>query len=254
MTLNRQVCAATLAVMLGPAPCAHADDDDDEAGEGPAQTVEELFAVGLAFPQEAHEVQLTLALDGATGAAGEAAALELEAEYGITDWLQIAAGLPLAARWPPAPADAAYGLGDVELGALAAHALHPRLLIALAAELTLPTGDDDRGLGEGELTAGASLRAAVALPGFELHALAGIELGDALGAEYGLGLTVPIGPSWAATLEALAEAEDDAHRIEVAPGLVWRGPHALQLGAAARLFAGDGAPDAGLSVLAVVEF
>lgn len=255
MTRASHACTAAILASLGLLPGARADDDDDdEHREGPAQTVEELFAVELAFPQEAGEIQLTLAFDGATGDAGEAGELALEAEYGLTDWLQIAAGLPLNAHWPPAPADAAYGLGDVEVAALAAHALHPRLLVALAIEVTLPTGDEDRGFGEGAPAYEPSLRAALALPGFELHALAGLELGDELGVEYGLGVTVPVGDDWAATLEALAEAEDDAHRIEVVPGLVWRGAEIVQLGLGARLFAGDGVPDAGLSALAVAEF
>ncbi|MCB9551008.1 MAG: hypothetical protein H6705_03820 [Myxococcales bacterium] len=230
------------------------DDDDDDAGEGPRQMVEELFAIELAFPQEAGEVQLTLAFDEAGGHNVEVLGLELEGEVGLTDFLQLSAAVPFAALLAPAPAEDAYGLGDVEVGVLAAFVPHPRLVLAAAVEVTLPTGDDERGLGEGEIGYGPSLRAALDAAGAQWHAFAGLELGDEIGVEYGLGVTVLVDDDWALSLEGLGEAEAECNCIEVVPGIVWRGMRALQVGVGVRLFAGDGTPSTGLSALAVTEF
>lgn len=246
------IAAALLAAGLP--SMARGDDDTGEDSEGPEPLVEELFAVELAFPQEAGEVQIGLAVVGLTGPAGESLESAIEVEFGLTDWLQIAAGLPLHAAWPPAPADAAYGLGDVEVGALAALVLHPRLIAAVAFELTLPVGDAERGFGEGEVGYSPSLRAALDAVGAQWHAFTGLEAGDELGVEYGLGVTVPIGESWAVTLEGVGQATDDGHRISAVPGVVWRGMSALQVGLAAHFLAGDDAADGGLSALVITEF
>lgn len=233
---------------------ARADDDDEGDHEGGfAGLVEELFAVELAQPQEAAEFQITLATGFSSGDLGERLDGVLEVEFGLTDWLQISAGLPAAAAWPPGPGDATAGLGDVEVGALAAFSPSPAVILALAVEAGLPTGEPAVGA-EGEWRAEPSLRAAVDLAPVQLHGIVALGIGDELEIEAGLGAAIGVAPSWVVSFEALAEAEDEALSARLVPGVAWVGLDDIELGVGGVVFVGDAAADWGAVARFVAEF
>jgi hypothetical protein len=215
-------------MMLGSATPAAADE---------FQALEELFQSEVVFPQEEGATQLTVAPRYQWGRDARRTETELGFEYGITNSFQLGLEWVAFARNEPGGESAEEGIGDVELtaryswmdvGGTGTHA-------ALGLEVTLPTGDDDRELGEGEFAFAPSAVVAVDLPswrGAQVFANFGVEVQP--GADRGersawflnLGGYAPIG-AMTATLEwNLTEDEGNY----VTPGLIWRFDEGFEFG------------------------
>jgi hypothetical protein len=130
---------------------ASADSGDDYAAANTlTQTVHELFLTESVFPNEQGEYQPFVAVDYQRHARDSwSTLLTLGLEYGITDRLQIATSIP----WVAIRAERESGAGAGDLSAELFYNLisaSEPLALSFAAGITLPTGNEDRGFGEGE--------------------------------------------------------------------------------------------------------
>lgn len=200
-------------------------DSDDESGLNSA--CEELFVVEIALPQEQNEVQFTLLgqfLDREPGSHADGA---VEIEYGFTDWLQASAELALVRE--AGELASATGLGDVELGAMAVFYRSDRLLAAGALEVLVPTGDETRGLGAGEVGFEPSLRLVARSGEVNLHAVVGVDIADdEVGLEFAGAAEFPVGDS-ILSLELVGELEDET-TLWLVPGWSWLGAEPFEFG------------------------
>ena len=119
---------------------------------GGEQPVEEVFQSELVYPQEKGELQFTLVPQVRKGGDRTRWIGELVLEYGLTDALQVELEWPAFQRVDPEDGESTAGTGDLELGLkyswmnMAETGFHS----AVGVGLGLPTGDQERGLGEGK--------------------------------------------------------------------------------------------------------
>jgi hypothetical protein len=200
------------------------------------QALEELFQSEIVFPQDEGEIQITVAPQYHWGRDARRTELGLGFEYGVTDAFQIGAELVSFARHDPRGAGAHEGIGDIELSARHSwmNIGGSRTHAALGLEVTLPTGDENRELGEGEFGFAPSAVVAVDLArGAQVFANFGVEFQP--GADeaeersqwfLNVGAFAPIG-DFTATFEwNLSEHEGNY----VTPGLVWRFAEGFEFG------------------------
>lgn len=193
------------------------------------QALEELFQSEVVFPQEEGEIQLTVAPRYQWNREARRTEVGVGIEYGITDAFQIGAEWASFARHAPAGGGAEQGIGDLDLAAryswMNINGSH--LHAALGVEVTLPTGDEDRELGEGEFAFAPSAVVAADIggwPGAQVFANFGVEIaphaeGDERAAWFlNFGAFAPFGDITTTLEFNLTEHEGNY----VTPGLIWR--------------------------------
>ena len=196
--------------------------------EQPQPIVQELFLGENPYPQDRGSLQL---IGDATyrRAPGEGEfALQLTAEYGITDRLQLGARAPYRFLNPDqGPTE--HGVGDVGLSALYNFQRSPDLVLSGFLEVSLPTGDEDDGLGEGEWVFRPLLLAAKRFGPAEVYLNVGAELSNGEASFlYDVAAAYPV-ESFAAVLELNGSAgHADEHYLT--PGVYWRESDKLQVG------------------------
>src|SRR6185369_14891092 len=136
-----------IALLLLPLAVLKADDDDARS----PQLVQEVFQSELVYPQDKGEVQLTIAPSSSHADEGNTRVVPLRVEYGITNAWQLEAQIETMHGLRTDGGERASGLGDVELGTMYSfmNIGGSHLHAAVGADLTLPTGNPNRGLGEG---------------------------------------------------------------------------------------------------------
>jgi hypothetical protein len=146
-------CARIVAVVLslimlclGP---AFAQQSEADKNLEQRQPLELAFADSI-VPQDRHETMLTTGAWYFRRGSERSRALTQKAEFGITDRLQVAAFVN-ALRSSNASGSTSTGFGDFEVGARYTWARvgSPFTHLALAFDAGFPTGDPQRGLGEG---------------------------------------------------------------------------------------------------------
>ena len=140
--LHKSLCVAALSVMVLPAWALDTDDAGTVAKAG-----WEL------------EVTADFARDKEAGVTSKERATGLGLTYGLTDNLDLGVGLGHV------DGEGADGLGDAEIGLKWRFYEKDGLSFAIAPSLSLPTGDDEKGLGTGKV-------------GLGLNFIASKELGD----------------------------------------------------------------------------
>jgi hypothetical protein len=227
-------------------------DEEDEAGP----LIEELFQTESVYPQEEGEVQVTVTTAYRNGRGADVFAVPLTFEYGITDSFQVEVEWDAFVHFDPdeersrwsretflqilpggeeeddgGPTQSTSGIGDLGIGlkyswmAIAGSGFHS----AVGAEVVLPTGDDDRELGEGEVEFEAYGILAKDLPNLhncQLFTQLGIEVGDDESLVFcNAGLIVPIG--YARFTTEFNWSEEDVY---ITPGLIWDLPGTWECG------------------------
>lgn len=169
----------------------------------------------------------------------------LEVEWAVLPRVSLIAHVP-AHHLAPVAGDAETGFGDVTLGPkLALINDRRRLILAVGGDFLVPTGDEDRGLGEGHaavapfalawLPFGPARRfllqgaAHVELP-LESEGENHLELGTALSWTSALGIS----PLLEAVAEVPLEGAEDASWA-IAPGFRWEFAPAWEVGGSARI-------------------
>lgn len=201
------------------------------AASGAEQAVQEVFQSELVFPQERNEWQFTARPSFADGDDFHRQELGLGVEYGLTDRLQLEVGWDAMVRHHEQGESAHAGTGDVELGAqysfmnLGGTATH----VALGAEWGIPSGYEDKELGEGRTSHGFNLvlaRDCHCLGGLHLYANVGFEKNDEEREDHlHFGAILP-GDGRSYTFE-LNRFEEDRY---VTPGLVWAPARGVEFG------------------------
>jgi hypothetical protein len=220
---------------------ASAEDDSHTDASALPQTVHELFLTESVFPNERGEYQPTVAADYQRHSHDSWNTLfNVGLEYGITDRLQVAVSMP----WVSIHEDDNSGNGAGDLSAELFYNLIPptaAVSLSLAAELTLPTGNEDRGFGEGE----QELELTMIMAGRAAAVQWQINLGgewaeDESELVYSLAV-LPMRPHWmlVPTLELSGAGTDEDRELYVTPGLHWRPADNAGLGFGVPISLGD---------------
>jgi hypothetical protein len=201
---------------------ASAEDDSHTDASALPQTVHELFLTESVFPNERGEYQPSVGADYQRHSSDSwSTLLNMGLEYGITDRLQVGLSMP----WVSIHEDDHSRAGD--LSAELFYNLIPAtatVSLSLAAELTLPKGNEDRRFGEGE----QELELTMIMAGRAAAVQWQINLGgewteDESELVYSLAV-LPMWPHWmlVPTLELSGAATDGGRELYVTPGLHWR--------------------------------
>lgn len=130
------------------------------------QPIQEVFQSELVYPQERRELQITVAPQVRRGAGNDRWISELTLEYGLTDALQVEAEWSVSKVLEPAGSSSSVGTGDLEI-ALKYSWMNVRdtaFHSALGVGFGIPTGNEERGFGEGEATLEPFVALALDLP------------------------------------------------------------------------------------------
>ncbi len=239
--------------------------------EGPEEFEILRTKTGITLPRQALDADLLFFLFSFddvddSGVDLEILGVQAEAAFGITEWLTAEVEIPCK-KVDPDPGDSESGIGDIRLEGKfsfnrARHSPAPLVDVDLAAgaRVTLPTGDEDEGLGEEHavfgLFAAASHRFA---PEFALHGEVFLDLQSEARPFHGVNAAVdftPWGPdlSLLAALNVRREGTHDTE-AELIPGVELRfAQPRLALGAGLPLGLTDDSPDWGLLVDAQLRF
>lgn len=156
MNKMNSILAAVLCSMMG---VANAYDDADTVGQGKAE--------------------LEIATERASNDSGNSESWETAATvtYGLADRFDISLSLPHVVNKADDVATES-GVGDVALGVKWRFLDADALKMALAAEITTPTGNEDKGLGAGRTQYGTTLIAAYELGDLSLFGNLGYRYND----------------------------------------------------------------------------
>jgi hypothetical protein len=204
---------------------ASADDDDDHADANDlSQTVHELFLTESVFPNQQGEYQPFVAADYQRHSRDSwNTLLTVGVEYGITDRLQVSTSIPWVSIHYEGESDDGAGDLSSELFYNLIPTSEP-VALSFAAGITLPTGNEDRGFGEGEeqleLTMIMAGRAADVQWQFNLG-------GEWTDDESELVYSVAVLPMQShativLTLELSGAETDEGSELYATPGLHWR--------------------------------
>jgi len=135
-----------IALLLSPIAALRAEEPQEES----QQLVQEVFQSELVYPQDKGEVQITAGSVWHDERGGRLNEVPLQLEYGLTDrWQVDMAVTEVSHRFDGG--ESSRGFGDLEIGTKYAFmnigGSHTHA--AIGADLTLPTGNEDRDLGEG---------------------------------------------------------------------------------------------------------
>jgi len=181
--ISKHLFAALLCFFLI-ASAARAEDqmdDDEERG----REFDKAIVGDTAALLEQGELEITFGVSFEDEDELETVELFVQAEYGVTDWLEIAIEAPyLFLMTQPSDEKDIDGAGDITLTvSVALLAKHP-FLVSTSLGVSLPTGDEDRSedLGEGFAVWEPSLAVDLALGDAELVLDAGGEFGENISA------------------------------------------------------------------------
>lgn len=240
----RSVAGLLLAVAAPPAAGAQEAEPPGRA----AELLQEAFRAEVVYPQARRELQGTIGFDYQRDPGFRIWETVLLIEFGLTDRLQLAAGLPFRGE-RVAPAAEDRGLGRPEIGVLFAvlPALDP---VALSAEIDvgLPAlSGDDAGV-----EWGGSLIAAVRAGPAQVHAGVGVEVedGDAIPVGGLVGI-YPLG-RWRLLLEASGFHEGETVAF-LTPGVVLQVMDDLELAVGVPIPVTRAAPGTNLVVKLTLE-
>jgi len=207
--------------------------ENAEAAEERQQPIQDLFQSRLVYPQEQHELQATFSPRFHKGQEENLWILPVSIEYGVTDAFQLGAGWEAYKHSDPDDEPSEQGIGDVEVEAMyswmsiADSPVHA----ALAMEVVIPTGDEDKGLGEG-----STVYEPIAILAADLDVLHGGQIFLNVGAEIdrnGSEKFVNVGAfmavnNWVPSLEwNRSEEQEDRY---LTPGLTWTSGRAWNIG------------------------
>jgi hypothetical protein len=233
---------AVLAALLAPAVAAAAPPDE------PAPwLIEEFFLARNVHPQDKGEVQVTWSLQHSGEEDVSTTNMTFEAEYGITDRLQVQAELPWQ-RVHPRAGDAAAGFENMEAGAQYAFARGPRRMLTVGADVELPTSGDSDADAEVEpyVIVGHSLGRG------EAHASFSYGLGEDHDSAWDVAGVAPY-RKWRGTLEVNGRRTGRVDSVRITPGVVWKGLRGYEVGVAVPVGVHN-APGAGIAVTIDAEF
>jgi len=240
----------TVVLLASPFVALQAQTSAEE-NEQPTQLVQEVFQTELVYPQDQGEVQLTARSIWNDEREGRSTEGSLAVEYGLTDAWQLEMAVP-GVDLRPDGGDSSSGLGDLEVGTKYAfmNIGGSHLHAAVGVDVTLPTGDPDRGLGEGLLGVEPYLSLGRDLPEWNnAHVFGQVGLGlvrrsrssdegdDAAPAHelsFNTGLVVPVGNArligglnWSSNKW---NHDGDESSLFVTPGVVWDLPGTWEAG------------------------
>lgn len=252
ISLPQVLCAILFTVSAAAIQSPAMADDADDADESTI-LIEEFFLIESVYPQERGETQLTLGIGESQDSPEEEGQwAQIGVEYGLTDRLQVEGGIvfwrDLEVFDDEAGAQRHSGIGDLELGLKYSLAPSDGIDVAFGIELTLPTGDSDRELGED-----AWVYEPFVILGADLGAASHLTLSFAYGIvdprstaedeeeasenefEIGVGIVRAFGPAWRASLELSAESEDlgeswSESESFLTPGLIYKGVDDMEFG------------------------
>ena len=221
----------------------------------PEEPIQELFTGETVFVQDRGEVQFTTVLDGRKNGDEKSWTAAQEVQYGVTDWFELDAALPFVSGLESTALSHA-GLGDIELGFLAGLARHIRTgSFSVGARVRLPTGDADKGHGEGETVPETVVIFGKAFGKAQLHASAEVGFankGTPKEWTYGAGVVVPT-RRWRETLELDARHEGDEDRLLLTPGLYFKPRKAFEIGVGVPIGLTQRSSDVGAVIVATLE-
>jgi hypothetical protein len=222
-----------LCVLLASSGLVHAEEEDD--AEEFEQPVQELFQSTLVYPQEQKELGINLSPRFHKGQEEDQWILPVGIEYGITDAFQVGLEWEVYKHLDPDDESSEQGIGDAEVEAqyswmsISGQPVHA----ALGVGVLIPTGDEDKDLGEGSVAVEP-----VAILAADLDALNGGQVFLNVGAEIDKDQTekfVNIGAfmaldDWVPSLEWNWSEEEEERYLT--PGLSWnsQGPWSVGLG------------------------
>ncbi len=206
--------------LLAATYCLSASASDGDNNDSIQPISQELLLGESPFVQEEDEIELGLILDFPADIAGNRlSALVFEMEYGVTERFTVSAELP----YQKLESDSidANGPGDLELSAL--YALHNdnNLIVSIGVGSTLPSGNEDKQLGEGETAWESMFSVGKLFEDSQLVFTSSFEINED---EIEQGYTV----SWAKQYSRLvfaidlnAEFSDDEEEFAIAPSLLF---------------------------------
>jgi len=247
------------AMFLAGAYLAAGARADDRAGESTKVKpfFQELFLGELVYPQEQGEIQFTTGFLTATETKHDSR-LPVIIEYGITDRLQIAVGLPIDFQQGQESAD---GVGNIELEGFwnFYNDAQSGWAAGIGFGLGLPAATPD--VGDRALLYEPFLAACRQFDNLDFNASAGLEIKDflddaqptevngvmALAAFRRFDRLIPL-------IELRVELEASGTPVRLAPGLIWQPPAtSAELGISFPVGLTDDAPDFAVFFLATIE-
>lgn len=150
----------------------------------------------------------------------------------------------------------ADGLGDVEVGLLACLIQKEALVLSLALEVGLPTGDEDEELGEGKVEWEPSLLLATNLRNAQLYFGVGGEFADEEGSifTYTAAMAYPVKPC-VGVLELDGSLDgEEGDTAYLTPGMVWHGAKDVEVSFGVPIGLTNDSADWGIVNLWTVEF
>lgn len=248
-TIQRALGAAAVAGLLVPALQAAAlADDDDEEGEGGEELEEvaqEVFLGAIAFPQEAKELQISVASSWMKSEEADVLRPLLVGEWGFTDRLQLEVETPFLVA-VPAEGETDGGLGNAEVGLAYNFVRSVEMGLVLTGGLAaiLPTSSTD--LIESAV-GGAAVVSLYKVAG-PVHANLSVESGveaptegegeAEFGIETALSLLVPLG-SIIPIAEVGVEREEEETEVMAAAGFAWHASSSVEVGLAGLMSRGE---------------
>lgn len=220
------LCAALVSSGL-----VHAEEED--ATEEWEQPVQDLFQSTLVYPQEQNELQATFSPRFHKGQEENLWILPVSIEYGVTDAFQVGVEWEVYKHRDPDDESSEQGIGDVEVETMYSWMSISDLPVhaALGMGVLIPSGDEDRDLGEGSV-----VYEPVAILAAALDVLNGGQVFLNVGAEIDKDETekfVNVGAfmavrNWVPSLEwRWSEEKEDRY---LTPGLTWTSGSAWSIG------------------------
>jgi hypothetical protein len=246
-TIQRALRAAAMAGLLVPMlqPAALADDDEEgEGGEELEEVVQEVFLGAVAFPQEASELQISVASSWMNTEEADILRPLLVAEWGFTDRLQLEVETPFLIA-VPGEGETDGGLGNAEVGLAYNLVRSTEMGLVLTGGLAaiLPTSSTDlieRSVG------GAAVVSLYKIAG-PVHANLSVESGveaptegegeAEFGVETALSLLIPLG-SLIPIAEVGIEREEETE-VMAAAGFAWHASSSVEVGLAGLMSRGE---------------
>ena len=236
------------------APSSPQQSNNLEQEEVADALAEELFRASTPESEEQGEWQFSTTVDFTDSDEQWVAQLLLEAEVGLTDRFQIGVEVPLTWFESKYDEEDEYGLGDVEIEFLYNFVRSDRWVVSAAFGLGLPTGDEDRELGEGVVEYEPMLVAAYYLDATAFYLNLGGEISeDDSSFDYALaiahawddlvGVVEYTGSTW---------GEEEPHVLT--PGVLWHGFDDMEIGVGVPIGLSDDAADWGVIFRLTFEF
>ena len=241
----------TLAAAELPQPAASAPAKPEEKAD--EQLINELFVGEKIYLQDKGEFVLVLSPSFSKGSSGNETELSAEVKYGLTSRLQISAEFPYVFT-DPKDDKQHDGIGDMSCAVNYNFLQKDEFALGARLELVIPTGNERRDLGGGELVLAPSLLASVRVGKGEIYAGIGGEFG-----EHGDAFTYSIAGAYpwerfVGVLELTGVTGDHEDTLYVAPGVYWHINEKIDLGVGVPIGLTHDSDDYRIVVKAIFEF